>query len=206
MASLTPVVGLIQMECEAPSLLRTHPAMRRRRSRSRRFIRSAGAFARHQVAGHGRYQPHDLRGEAQWRPADPFLLPPWFLPGRSRQESPDRSPRSHPPELARSRQSVPLSSNPPQFHVPISLGATKSGSSHGGDQAPSPDASPPSNRQPHPLHPPRRDGSLQPPANRHRPLPLVAHIPRKPQTPKRLGDTTGTATLPPVLPHEQQHP
>jgi hypothetical protein len=64
----------------------------------------------------------------------------------------------------------------------------------------------PSYRQPHPLHPPRRYRPLQPPADRHRPLPLVAHVARKPQTPKRLGDTTGTAPLAPVLTHKQQHP
>ena len=57
----------------------------------------------------------------------------------------------------------------------------------------------PSNRQPHPLHPPRRDRQLQPPADRHRPLPLVAHIPGKPQTAKRLGDTARPAPLAPVF-------
>jgi hypothetical protein len=64
----------------------------------------------------------------------------------------------------------------------------------------------PSNRQPHPLHPPRRDRPLQPPANRHRPLPLVAFVTRKPQTPKRLGNTAPPATFAPVLAHKQQHP
>jgi hypothetical protein len=63
-----------------------------------------------------------------------------------------------------------------------------------------------SNRQPHPLHPPRRYRPLQPPANRHRPLPLVAFVAGKPQTPKRLGRASGAATLAPVLPHKEQHP
>jgi hypothetical protein len=49
--------------------------------------------------------------------------------------------------------------------------------------------------------PGRRDRPLQPPADRHRPFSLVAHVPRKPQTPKRLGDTPGAATLAPVLAH-----
>jgi hypothetical protein len=63
-----------------------------------------------------------------------------------------------------------------------------------------------SNRQPHPLHPPRRYRPLQPPANRHRPLPLMAHVADKPQTPKRLRGTPGAAPLAPVLAHEPQHP
>jgi hypothetical protein len=44
---------LIQMEWQAPSRLIRHPAMRSRRSRSRRFIRSAEACAQHPVAGRG---------------------------------------------------------------------------------------------------------------------------------------------------------
>jgi hypothetical protein len=63
-----------------------------------------------------------------------------------------------------------------------------------------------SNGQRHPWHPRRRNRPLQPPANRHRPLPLVAHIPGKPQAPKRLSETPGAPAFPPVLPHKQQHP
>jgi hypothetical protein len=49
----------------------------------------------------------------------------------------------------------------------------------------------PSNRQRHHRQPPRRDRPLEPPANRHRPLPLVALVADKPQTPDRLGDPAG---------------
>ena len=62
------------------------------------------------------------------------------------------------------------------------------------------------NRQRHPRQPRRRDRPLQPPADRHRPLPLMALVAGEAKTPKRLGDTPGAAPLAAVLAHKEQHP
>ena len=60
----------------------------------------------------------------------------------------------------------------------------------------------PSNRQRQLRHKRRRNRPLQPPANRHRPLALVAHIIRKPQAKKRQRHPAALV----FLPHKQHHP